>query len=58
MLMDNNYKNSVGRKVIDSPEIIFNEFNLTAHCNHIAKCVYPEEILGCPECIERLMSNK
>ncbi len=57
MLMENNYKNSAGRKVIDRSEIIFNEFNLTAHCNHIAKFVCSEEILGCPECIERLISN-
>ncbi|WP_156792718.1 hypothetical protein [Rickettsiella massiliensis] len=42
--MENNYKNSAGRKVVDVSEIIFNELNLTAHCHHMAKFVYPEEI--------------
>lgn len=57
MLMGRYPVNSVGRKVVDQSETIFNEFNLTAHCNHVTQFVYPEEILGCPECIERLMTN-
>ncbi|MDQ8039620.1 MAG: hypothetical protein REH83_04360 [Rickettsiella sp.] len=38
-------------------EPFLSEFNLTVHCHHVYKFVYPEEILGCPECIERLMTN-
>ena len=57
MLMAFNHVSSVVRKVIDRSEINFNEFNLTAHYNYITQFVYPKEILGCPECIERLISN-